>query len=791
MDFDTDSDEDTETELQDIKHLNAVLNADEPSTSDNVSQYTITSGITSTCTSKVSDKLSKIDEALSLNKITDEKLRRLEIILTNRLRECEKRLNDISNTGVIPERTESFRYFICGKPYFKDRSNFPPPDNEDTIVMKSSQMYDFSQVVSVSGWTVKDKSQFITEMHKLSQELKRNELQSRISELRRQKKVKNSNEIDDEIASISKEICSVKDKPLSEVALPIDKEYDWELLANRLNRRHTAQEYESLWKLFFHPKINKNSWSKAEHIKLQKIANENNSQDWDDIAKKLNTGRTGYQCFVYFRTNMTNVCIGKKWSKEEIEYLHRLVDYYREDHYIPWGKVAAAMDNRTKIQIYNKYLRLIENRKGRFLPEEDAVILNCINKFGINFRKMLSFMPGRSIIQIRNRYSVLTKMRVSTVWTIKEDRKLIQLMANQDSNVNFSSLCEFFPGKDRVHIRSRYITLSKWMRCNPNVDIKYAPRRAARRLVHGQPTDNLNQAVENLKNRMQTEVTSKRNRRINKYSSENDIDDAIITTILNEDVREEEAQDTDSLENDMFNNSINSCIDPNVTNLKKMLLLLNAKLHKEAFKNSLYNSKYPSLIDTQEASLIKVKSYSRKNCVQNYNMGKLPDIWGVSPLGPVQYFFPPHYATITGCRVLSSLTSLNSTLNNENINITVLLKRNVLLRHNFNVLLERFNILFLWPMLLSNEGPCLEARARTVNHKKKVDLDNKEPVIIPSIHIPRHHRETKRKLGEKGREAKRKKIETNSNQIDLLDVDEKPEITIKEDFTDEFGSYEY
>ncbi|XP_037876567.1 snRNA-activating protein complex subunit 4 [Bombyx mori] len=769
-----DSDED---DLNDLNQLNAVLEADKQIINEETVSDSCSTTTNAALHSKVSEELSLIDTALTLNKLTDEKLRKLENLLIERLQDCKKKkLADLRDVRPTNYRQACFRYHYCAKPYFKDKYNFAAPSNEDTILMLQSNMFDFSQIVAVTGWTLRDKSQFLAELHKMSQTIRKNELHEKISVLRRARKTKDKKEIDKEIAKLSKELYDVKKKPLSELALDIDEDYDWDVLANKLNRRHTAQEYQALWKLFFHPSINKKTWTKAEHLSLQSISSAHKFQDWDTIAKELNTGRTGYQCFVYFRTNMVNSFNGRKWTEEEEEYLRRLIDYYREDTYIPWGRVAAAMENRTKIQIYNKYTRLVGNRKGRFLPEEDAVILNYANKFGTNFRKMLTYLPGRSMVQIRNRYRVLSKRCTSTVWTEEEDKMLIQLMANQDGNVNFSSVSTHFPGKDRENLRSRYITLLKWMRKHPNVDIKHAPRRGARRLTHGEASADLNKALEDLKNRMENEVKTKKSKRMTRESSERDIEKAIIASLVNELLVERDMKLTEQYEKDLDIIDVDERPPSlNVTNLNKILTLLNASINKTSFQHSSYATTYPELLSNTQVNLTQVKSYSRKNISPN-NLDCTTEIWGNNALGPVKHVLPPHYATITGCRSLIAYACTKTSQTEIDVNINHVMKRNTFLRDQFNLLIDRFNTLFLWPMLLSNESPYipnLTVPGTSKETQKRTYMKNQTPSDIPAYHVPY-------KIRSKNRDNEINKI----NEIDLKDKFLKDDVTIKEQFTE-------
>ncbi|CAB3258371.1 unnamed protein product [Arctia plantaginis] len=727
-------------------------------------------------------ELSRLNTLLALNKLYDEKLRHLEKILSLRLKNCRTKLDEIQNSSALPEKVEVFRYINCGRPYFRDHLNRSAPDNEDAIMAKA-QMYDFSLLTSVPGWTVRDKNHFTNVMTQTSLEIRKEEYNKKINMLKKSIAGKRNKMIEKEISKLRNERDSLNVKlPFIQLALPLDQEYDWDLLANRLNKRHTPHEYRCLWKLYFHPSINKTSWKNSEHSTLQTLASDHHNQDWDEIARKLDTGRTGYQCFVYFRTNMTNTCIGKKWTYEEVTYLRRLIDYFREDVYIPWGKIAAAMENRTKIQIYNKYLRIIEQRKGRFLPEEDAVILNCAERFGPNFKKMTEYLAHRSLVQIRSRFQVLSKMRVSTVWSVEDDRKLVQIMSNQDSNMTFSEATKFFPGRNRVNIRSRYITLIKWMKRNPNTDIELAPRRGARRLNHGQATHDLNKAIENLKNILNTEVAIKKDRRkITRESDEADIEDAIVAALVNEGVKEQESRKS-AYDGVLVlpNDTVVTNEELNLTNLHKFLMFLGSKLNRGLYRNSNYKEVYPQLGECdKDVSLIKVKSYSRKNTVKTIKIENMPDVWGNNVLTSRNYVLPPHYATITGCKALMSHVTLYAAYCNC-INMHILTRRNSVLKDLMDKLLERFYILFLWPMLLSNEGPQDFNNTKLQGEPSFISYSSQPQTVLPQIKLPQAPEVTI-----KFNSLKKFKNADVSEVIDLSENESSESTTVPQIFSDE------
>ncbi|KOB78595.1 snRNA-activating protein complex subunit 4 [Operophtera brumata] len=405
---------------------------------------------------KIGTVVEAYDAVIQANNVLEQKYRAEEAVLLKRLHEVQAELREYKQKREVkiePEKQDFFRYYSVGKPYFKDKNLNHPPDNEDTKIMKQYHMYDFSNVMTVSGWTVGDKTRLLTVLLDLSKDIVRKKIQRELTKLERL--IVKSKAETCKIASLKRELFYLKNRTLEDLDLETEQEFDWEEVAFKLNRRHSSREYKAIWDLFFHPKVNKSAWSHEEHQELQRLAAENKMQDWESIAKALNTGRTGYQCFVYFRTNVSHAACGRKWTQAEMNYLQRVIDLYKEENYIPWGKVAASIENRTKIQCYNKYMRMIEGRKGRFLMEEDAVILNFVNVYGTDFRKMSSFLVGRSAVQLRVRYNLLQKLHVSATWSVHDDKKLLQIMANQDSRTNFSTATKHFPGKDRQNIRSR------------------------------------------------------------------------------------------------------------------------------------------------------------------------------------------------------------------------------------------------------------------------------------------------------------------------------------------------
>ncbi|XP_048004274.1 myb-like protein N [Leguminivora glycinivorella] len=154
-------------------------------------------------------------------------------------------------------------------------------------------------------WTRQEKQRLGIVIRDFSRSIKTKELQKKRARLFKKARII-AQAIENKICDIDREIMDVNKKPLRLVALPLDQiqEYDWAKVASVLNAKRTSEECRMHWKSFLHPSINNGEWTLIEARAMQIIAQRHNFRNWDDIAEELNTGRSGYQCYLFFRKNL-------------------------------------------------------------------------------------------------------------------------------------------------------------------------------------------------------------------------------------------------------------------------------------------------------------------------------------------------------------------------------------------------------------------------------------------------------------------------------------------------------
>lgn len=635
-----------------------------------------TSELESLSEASTSDSISKILAAIAFNDLTDERLARLEMLLKRRLKECRQRMSDFIVNDMykvkVQGKEKPFQYSKCGMPYFKDKYGWGAPSNSDTSLMKQGNMFDHYKCTPTS-WTNADKNLFICHMKDITSKLKQKELS---------KKTKNTKLH----ATVIEREYKTDSMDLSD--LSINKEYDWEDIANKLEYKHSAQEYKSMWKLCLSPLNNNSEWTEIEQTMLKTIAFKYKEQDWDKIAKDLGTKRTGYQCFVYYVTNFINSSNTRKWHEDESKFLDRIVRLCTDSDGASWPRIAACMANGTAKEVYTRLRRNKVVIKGRFMPEEDEVLLTCIKLFGRNYTLISKYLE-RSESQIRKRYQLLMQNQ-SIEWTIAEDKVILQLY-NEGFDMDSKELKYYFPGRNLPDIRKRVTTIVKWLKTGNFIDVTIAPRRRKTPLIRGsKPADSLVTALQKLNEKLKTQIAEE-NTKVIFTNNDTHIMKFIIEEMFEETIPNENTVSLNVPEKNVSNN------------VQIFQIVLKVKLDKTKIDTSLYSQYYNEnvkIIITQN----KIRSYSKKNKDTNvesgYNQSLMPNVWGQKIETESKFVLPPNYNTLLGCKTL--LYSFHNCVTNCNKSIHNLRKNNIILDGQYNILNKRLKLLFLWPLRLSN-----------------------------------------------------------------------------------------
>jgi hypothetical protein len=119
-----------------------------------------------------------------------------------------------------------------------------------------------------------------------------------------------------------------------------------------------------------------------------------------------------------------------KWTPEEDALLAKAV----QKHGKRWVPIAAMVPGRTNPQCRSRWLRHLDptnGKKGRWTPQEDATLIEAVGKLGKEFTLVAALIPGRTNERCRDRW--FRWFDIASIqglekgpWTPEEDAKLTE-----------------------------------------------------------------------------------------------------------------------------------------------------------------------------------------------------------------------------------------------------------------------------------------------------------------------------------------------------------------------------
>ena len=385
-----------------------------------------------------------------------------------KIKALQGRIDSVRSSNEMSVNRSSWCYMF-GVPYFKDQDYFPCPPNEDRLKKIANNELTIVDLPTVRLWKESDKSNLLDAVR--AEEVAR---QTKYAEVRKQSVVKTLCGMGDvtkhEDLEHYVEDCNtdhIGAKSLAELVGFNKSEYDWmKISAVDLGGFHSPDECRAMWHNYLHPMIRKTKWTANEDNKLKELVVKYKNQNWDAIAQELGTHRSAYQCMFQYQTRLNDSLRKSKWTKEEDNYLKEIVERCRFGSYIPWSKVAYFMTGRSKSQVFNRWAYSLNPsiKRGRFTREETVLMVAAVRRYGTDFSRVARFLPGRTSVQIRERYkSCLKYQSTGEPWTQHDDDLLMSLVAEHGAG-NWSTICQHFVNRNRIQVRHRYNTLQNWLK---------------------------------------------------------------------------------------------------------------------------------------------------------------------------------------------------------------------------------------------------------------------------------------------------------------------------------------
>lgn len=624
------------------------------------------------------------------------------------LTRCEKSLEAMQleqiNKNNRPRAVNIFKSLhICGAPFFKEPGTYHnSPPNTDYLYRKQilKEYFPFDDQKSPAVWSLNDKREIILacKIQMINYiYIHRTEFQG----------IKNYGSLEEETTLNLFNLVNEKEK----------FKFNWDLIAyNAFNYRFSKIESQAMWEQFLCPIINRKEWQLPEEMDLSEIAKSYNFQNWTLISETLNTGRTPYQCFVHFQTKLSSSTAVKnsKWNSNEDQILLAAIEKYRINAFIPWNRVAVTVPERNKFQCYERYMFTLnpDLHREKFSTEEDCIIVSFVAEYGENnFGKIpLEKLPGRTLKQIRGRYwNVLKMVGKTSEWTSEEDEILYKYVL-ENGTKDWVTISNIIKTHSRVSCRTRYNTIEKYLKNNPNMKVSDIPSKKKSQ-----------SACVTQENWLETFIKIKSEA----FPAEEDG----IETGANEKKKKKSVKKNQFLEN-YFQNSYNFTYKPKI--VKKQIAVFGLKCLQQRLKYVRALPIYHQLSKFTEAEMKVLEKLEKQKLTRTV----VTVVEGVPNL-----VSPPNWNNIVGYRgVLSTLLYRSFTIT-----------KHVAEDNAYEKFKERYFFLFYWPAMLSNmqkekiistnapnEISCYNVpseQASNVINLFKININEKDPNSAISIDI--------------------------------------------------------
>ncbi|XP_037778416.1 snRNA-activating protein complex subunit 4-like [Penaeus monodon] len=269
----------------------------------------------------------------TLQKRFEEKVVQLERILQTNLARQAQLKDEISQDRVNTDQEKKgdakekapFRVSNFCVPYFKNRSGMNAPKNEDAKFKLDNGCLDL-YTTRARQWKAREKEALKESVHKEwkqqligTKELKLRDLQRKLRNIDT-----NSEEtlLEEMIEDLAKQIQDLRSTPAESLTPPPHEKMDWEKIAAQAFDGHrTSDECCLQWENLLHPTINTSDWNPKEDMAIQELvtSSKHDIPDWNKIASKLNTNRTGYLVMQRWVSFIAPALNPAKWTPESLK----------------------------------------------------------------------------------------------------------------------------------------------------------------------------------------------------------------------------------------------------------------------------------------------------------------------------------------------------------------------------------------------------------------------------------------------------------------------------------------
>lgn len=353
-------------------------------------------------------------------------------------------------------------------PYIRDDRNFSGPSNDDVKQIKElTGTENIDLLIKNKNWTKDAKRQlydavldYYAQLHIVKLIKQKNILKRQLQESQDESR----EDIEQKLSLIEEQTEQVKARKEQRIFVPeerVDSSIDWCAISAKLsNTHHDSQDCRLMWSNQLHWSIESGSWTQEEDICLLDAVRRFGKNDWNSVAKELNSNRLPWQCCSRYQQEFASSSVGSApINEEDIDKIIEVVNLCRIGNFVPWNQVMYFIQYHSLLQVKYQWHKLLADRKSNqpWSNHEDLLLLQAVERFGDkDWTRIANLIPDRSNKSCRERYTMRLKYQTRAIgnWKPNEDVKLSHLIAR--FGTNWSVISTNFPSRNYHQIRNRY-----------------------------------------------------------------------------------------------------------------------------------------------------------------------------------------------------------------------------------------------------------------------------------------------------------------------------------------------
>lgn len=414
---------------------------------------------------------------LNQNKLLEEKLDYCLHSIETRLDKLYNRIYDqqtthdyckqLSHNTKNANQFSSHSFLQFKAPYIRDFRNFSGPANDDVKQIKElTGTENIDCLIKNKGWTKDSKRQLYDAILDHYAQLHIVELIKQKNFLSRQLQESEHNryEIQQKLSLIEEQAEQVKSRKEPRIFVPEERagtDVDWCAISAKLpNTHHEAQDCRLMWSVQLHWSVNNEPWTKDEDFCLLNAVKKLGRNDWDSVARELNSGRLPWQCCSRYQQEFANSSLGSTpITEDDTDKIIEVINLCRIGNFVPWNQVMYFIQYHSLLQVKYQWHKMLSERKSTqfWSQHEDLLLLKAVAKFGDkDWNRIANLIPNRTNKSCRERYTMRLKFLTRALgnWRPKEDEKLLKLI--ERFGTNWSVISSNFPERNNHQLRHRY-----------------------------------------------------------------------------------------------------------------------------------------------------------------------------------------------------------------------------------------------------------------------------------------------------------------------------------------------